>query len=58
MIQEACDPTDVNWLNMRIPSSSRANKMIFSYIVLVMLLIFSFMILFSVELLKRNYANN
>ncbi len=41
---------------MKIPSSARTNKIIFSYIVLTMLLLFSFLILFSVELLKRNYA--
>lgn len=57
-IEEACDPTDVNWLNMNISASSRQNKIIFSYIVLVMLLAFSFMILFSVEVLKRNYVED
>ena len=55
-INEACDPTDVNWLNMRISPSTRQNKILFSYIVLVMLLAFSFMILFLVEVLKRNYV--
>jgi len=56
-IEDACDPTDVNWYNMKIPESVRTNKIIFSYIVLVMLLMFSFFVLFSVELLKRNYAS-
>lgn len=55
-IEDACDPTDVKWYNMKISSSIRTNKIIFSYIVLAMLLIISFLILFSVELLKRNYA--
>ena len=43
---------------MNISASSRQNKIIFSYIVLVMLLAFSFMILFSVEVLKRNYVED
>lgn len=57
-IEEACDPTDVNWRNMKIPASTRLNRIIFSYIVLVMLLSFSFMILFSVEVIKSNYVHN
>ena len=48
LIEDACDPTDVKWYNMKIPSSARTNKIIFSYIVLTMLLMFSFLILFSV----------
>jgi hypothetical protein len=55
-IEDACDPTDVNWFNMKIPPSARANKILFSYIVLFMLLMFSFTILFAVELLKRTYV--
>jgi hypothetical protein len=57
-IEDACDPTDVNWYNMRISDSQRSNRICFSYLVLMMLLMFSFLMLFSVELLKRNYANS
>lgn len=55
-IEDACDPTDVKWYNMKISDSIRANKIMFSYIVLTILLIFVFAVLFSVELLKRNYV--
>lgn len=57
-IEEACDPTDVNWRNMKVSPTTRFNRIIFSYIVLVMLLSFSFMILFSVEVMKINYVQN
>ncbi len=43
---------------MKIPDSVRTSKVVFSYIVLAMLLIFSFMVLFSVEIMKRNFVKS
>ena len=56
--EKASHPSDVYWKNIKYSAFSRTKRTIFSFVVLIMFLVFAFVLLLIVESFKLSYQKD
>jgi len=51
-LTRASHPTDVNWMNMKVSDSERLKKVVSSYLIIAMILVFSAAALVGLDFIK------
>ena len=52
IVSRASHPTDINWQNMKISDSDRFTRIVTSYLIIAMILVFSAAALIGIDFLK------